>query len=705
MASLFRTIHADEENFPPDVVALLDGEAAVSEESPAWPTLTYLTGEAYLRRGETESARAAFRSLATWAVSEYPGGPYGDTWGGSGLAIVGLWRWLQLLDEHGPEEPEELDRLLEVASQLQETRLYSGMVQTGLLPALPLLEERVAGLLAHVAWKNQRFDKAIPLYLDFLALDSRELLDETGKEIHNRILERGLATRDRLDLYRARRQLGLVRPQTTKDPAAQVLKQLYENQDALPDVRAVAGYEWANYMRRRGNRGYLIKVLTEVLDLVGDSPVAEQALFRRGTVYGDGEGFLSGMLAFMERFPKSPLADDALNQLAANRLFQQDLDGALSYYKQLQEFNGPHDFEDSAYFFPAMGLVGRGGEGDLEAADQLLDAYLSRYPNGVFRLRSLFWRGRIAERRNDLGQTRDFFQLVVDEAPYNYYALRARMHLEEDVEAIRKSIPAEDSETRRALGDTYRESRLQVATRLDGSSAYHERLRTAASTGLYRQLLDIDAALGGRLDDIPLEQLDARDLVPAAVLLVALRQDALAAKDYDLDPDNWLQLSALLSSIGQDWPTAVEMTFPRGDEERQRLTELQKELPYLATVYSDLEGMPSLTEPLAAAAWPIEGSTSLSQSLMYAIMRHESRFYAGAISAAGALGLFQFMPETFRELDEKWGLLQISNKESSVDYLLDPGLNTELWARWVAYSFPINNRDGIALSVMKHQAG
>ena len=90
---------------------------------------------------------------------------------------------------------------------------------------------------------------------------------------------------------------------------------------------------------------------------------------------------------------------------------------------------------------------------------------------------------------------------------------------------------------------------------------------------------------------------------------------------------------------------------------------------------------------------------------MYAIMRHESRFYAGAISAAGALGLFQFMPETFRELDEKWGLLQISNKESSVDYLLDPGLNTELWARWVAYSFPINNRDGIALSVMKHQAG
>ena len=167
----------------------------------------------------------------------------------------GLWRWLQILEEHGPEEPDELDRLFEVASRLQETRLYSGMVQTGLLPALPLLEEGVTDALAHVAWNDGRFEDAISLFLDFLAVDSRGVLDGIDDEIRNEILEQGLATPARLDLYRARRQLGLVRPQAKQDLAAQTLKQLYENPEVPADVRAEAGYEWANYMRLRGTPG------------------------------------------------------------------------------------------------------------------------------------------------------------------------------------------------------------------------------------------------------------------------------------------------------------------------------------------------------------------------------------------------------------------------------------------------------------------
>ena len=35
----------------------------------------------------------------------------------------------------------------------------------------------------------------------------------------------------------------------------------------------------------------LIAVLTQVLALAGDESVAEKALFRRGTVHGDGEDF------------------------------------------------------------------------------------------------------------------------------------------------------------------------------------------------------------------------------------------------------------------------------------------------------------------------------------------------------------------------------------------------------------------------------
>lgn len=42
--------------------------------------------------------------------------------------------------------------------------------------------------------------------------------------------------------------------------------------------------------------------------------------------------------------------------------------------------------------------------------------------------------------------------------------------------------------------------------------------------------------------------------------------------------------------------------------------------------------------PLANAAWLIDGSDALSQSLMYAVIRSESKFYPKAISPNGSLG-------------------------------------------------------------------
>ena len=68
--------------------------------------------------------------------------------------------------------------------------------------------------------------------------------------------------------------------------------------------------------------------------------------------------------------------------------------------------------------------------------------------------------------------------------------------------------------------------------------------------------------------------------------------------------------------------------------------------------------------------------------LLYAIVRNESLFDPDALSSVNALGLFQFMPATFRALDARWNLLQTSGARSDQEFLLNPELNMALGARW-----------------------
>ena len=691
-----------------NIQTLVESSDVPPKNSPTWPMLMYIRGEAYRELGETERAREAFRDLASWAVADHPSGPYGDTLGGSGLSAVALWRWLEIVHDHGPSGARELDVLLDVASKLQETRLYSAMVRSRLLPTLPLLEERIRYLLAQIAWDNGRLDEAKLLYVNFLAVNSDEAAYVPDNEIRSQILREGLATADRLDLYAALRQLSFSWPQRKKDAAARILKRLYDNQDILPDIRAVAGYEWANYMRFR-NRQEAAAVLTAVAGFAPDDAAAERALFRRGTVYNaadDRTRFREDMGTILGRFPTGSLADDALAQLAADDLYASNLDAALGHYQNLRRLASTPDLEDLGHFYPALGLFGRASDGDLEAADQLLSDYLLSNPDSVFRWRYLFWRGRIAERQNDTSTAADLFRRIVDEVPYDYYGLRARMHLEKGPVARFDSIPTPGSQTYRHLQAAYAESRVDVPADVAALTPYHSRVRTAIETGLYGDLLVLDRQRQHRIDDVPLVDLDSRHMVPSVALLVSLRQDALAAKDHSLNPGNWLQLIALVSSRDfQDWPLVVEMMFLRNDAERRRWLGVQKEVPYLATLYPDLERIPALAEPLSAVSWEIDGSQALSQAIMYAVIRHESGFYPQAISAQGALGLFQFTPQTFRGLTGERGIVTNVEERSEMDYLLDPRRNIQLWARWIDAEFPIEGRQDIVSSVMRHQAG
>lgn len=181
------------------------------------------------------------RELAIWAA----GDPYGDTWGGSGLAALALWRWLQILDRAVPSEAAEVDRALAVATVFGGTRLYRGMVRVDpLQPGLPQLDEEVTKLSAHVAWKNDRKDAAMRWLLNYLTIASSPSLDDVDRQILDEILASGMATRARLDLFRSKRLLTLVTTSGEKDKAAAELERLWRDPSAPTDVRADAGYEF-----------------------------------------------------------------------------------------------------------------------------------------------------------------------------------------------------------------------------------------------------------------------------------------------------------------------------------------------------------------------------------------------------------------------------------------------------------------------------
>ena len=80
------------------------------------------------------------------------------------------------------------------------------MVISDLLPALPLIEEDIARLLSHIAKKNNH-PKIYDLFYDYASINSSGEFDDMNKSIRKEIIDKGIATPERLDLFLYRRQL------------------------------------------------------------------------------------------------------------------------------------------------------------------------------------------------------------------------------------------------------------------------------------------------------------------------------------------------------------------------------------------------------------------------------------------------------------------------------------------------------------------
>ena len=94
------------------------------------------------------------------------------------------------------------------------------------------------------------------------------------------------------------------------------------------------------------------------------------------------------------------------------------------------------------------------------------------------------------------------------------------------------------------------------------------------------------------------------------------------------------------------------------------------------------------------------------RELLYAVARKESWFSRAAVSSAGALGLFQFLPRTFEVLNERWQLLDGHSGATvtTEGYLTDALLSIDLGARWFRHLIQVQS-GSVVRAIMEHNAG
>jgi soluble lytic murein transglycosylase-like protein len=679
-----------------DLAPRLASSAAPAAEHPSWPIHTYLVGEVHRLRGEAAAARRAWRALAEWAA----GDPYRDGRGGSCLGLVAVWRWLQAVDAESRPAADEAARLAEVSERLRSMAFARGLFGASALETLPQIEEEIAWGLARLAWSLGQREVAQRRFLDALGVARRVALGPAEEDLRQAVLASGLATVERLDLLRGQRLLALGR----YDEAHTLLLAAERSADA--DVRSEARLHLARVEpirddKKKGiERDQVADRLAAVAEQARDPAIAERALYERAMLLvreGRGQnvgGFRTSMARLLEAFPRGRWADNAHYELGMQLLAAGELDRALEHFADLRAFPGENDWINSAYFRPALALYGRRGPGDLERATALLRELVAQQPEGPFRLAATFWLGRLAAQQGDEAGSAKAFRAVIAESPFDYHALRARMHLEAGERAATEVWPGPRTLTE--LREAW--SASTAAPVMVGGTPYDRRVREAAESGLYKDAAEALRALRLRVADRRLEwlglaELDEARLLPAIAVLVALRLDAVAGTAAPAPPEHRLAMAGTVGQRAGDWPLAMGLLIASGEPPATRAA-LQRSPHYLATAYPRV-----FVEAITRNAQTYRARPAL----LYSVIRNESLFNPAALSPAGALGLFQFTPPTFRAIVERHPALVAGGPATREAFLLDPARNIEMGALWFGRELVYRNHPTHAL--MEHNIG
>ena len=658
---------------------------AVDKMDPMWPVYAFLTAQTYESKGNSFKALGVYRDLVVWAASD----PYRDKRGTNGLVSIALWRWTKSLIESKSLDTAQVEEVLSSATVLLRGRLIQGMFATELLSSLPQLEEDLLKSLAVIAWRSSNRPRAQRLLLDYFAVARTDFLKPEEIAIRQAILDSHMASPDRLKLYQGKRLKVLGQ----REPAERLLREVCQGTD--PQARAEAALYLAGlvWIQQRPNwMEECCGLLDFAIEGASNPEIQQEALFKRAiTARAHGQPsdisiFQNNLIRLIDTFPLSKYAADSLHQLGFYYSSNGDIDKSLEYYRRLRAFQGEDPLLENGFIIPALTLYIRGNPGDREEAYKLLDELNTTKSNGAINPRGLFWAGRIAAELGVEEAARRHFSQIVDATPWDFYAIRARMHIQslsnKEYCASQELWPPKEvlTEIRSSYQPVSKESELS-------STIYHVRLQQALQKGLYKVVLSSETRFHElkpliRLEEAPMEELDKMPLFPSLVILLSFRQDAYAAKEKvqkqpgdEVTPvsivANRIQVANAILKYSEDWPLIIMVVGHDIEERSEYLQAIEHNPHYLATVYPCVNKEDIITSSLK---WHVPSE------LLYAIARTESFFFPAALSEEHAMGLFQFWPSTLNALNKRWNL---TPQPTALGTLFSSSaLQYDLGARW-----------------------
>ena len=685
----------------PDVHGHIEIEPAnIGMDAPEWPIYTFLLGEAYLAVGQVTKATESYRSLLSRSVGR-------DTVGrdGGGVLAVALWRLLQHYSAGAASWSDEPIYLLGAADRLlqrRDVRRFFSPPGPRVHIGLEKFREDILRRATAVAYQIGDMRHTRKFFRESLAIRTSAEFSAIETDILDRLVEDGTVGRELVAL-----QLG------------KHLKEIGEHFDAIgplelafltgetAEVRAEAGLHLSQLWRFEGRpREEIIELLDSVVEdaeAAGDVPsdLVQDVLFERAVRQnreGSGRNVESAIRDFseiVETFGAGDRVDDAIYQLA--QLYQREGNEAKAseYYTKLRQYGSAeyaNDWSDSAYFRPALAKFGVGTREGYDQAKSLLERLIDRYgESGALYVHAKFWKARILEELGETESSRKLFRKIISNNrryPGVYYAIRSQMHIDHGRSAAEMVLPSAQTLDRLGIDRLEPDTGSERAAERCGNSRRYRRVAWALDAGVYARARN--GGLGRILErGVTITQrsnphfLDRSRTLASVVVQHALIQEARM-----LSAAERLCIARRMSEVG-DWPSTIAIV-PNFGEIR------------------DVSGWIGVAYPAAYAKLIAEQSDryGVPGELLYAVARKESWFSRAAVSSAGALGLFQFLPRTFEELNERWQLLDGRSGATATTegYLTDVLLSIDLGARWFRHLIQAQS-GSVVRAIMEHNAG